>query len=316
VPPGGGLPAHCLEHCDLFFHVIEGTPSLTVGTLSEVSRPSTFGYVPPETTFSVLNESDKPARLLCIFNPAGVELGFAEAHDHWVRTGDARPETYREILARYGFRFDLDGPLPNDARVNLPLDRMDVRVESFDDFQAMRAEWAKRPPVPRLIYDLSDCFQVKKHDGDKQASTSVVLSGEDSRGRGAFFFGELGPGYSAPPHFQPSEEEIFFVAEGNLTLRCGNRTLAIKQGAFGFAPRGATHGFVNPGPGVARVITLNTPAGHERGFERMSEYMHGKHDAEGLVNMMHNHGWVTHSTEGWGAEGTQAEGYVDPYRTD
>jgi mannose-6-phosphate isomerase-like protein (cupin superfamily) len=316
IPRGGGLPVHCLENCDLFFHIIEGTPHVTLGSLSETSLPMTFGYVPAETTFAVLNNTAEPVRLLCIYVPAGVELGFAEAHEHWVSTGDADPATYRKILGRYGFRFDLDGPLPNDARVNLPIERMDVSVESFEDFQSLRDQWAKRPPVPRLIHDRSDCFKLPIPDGEAQVNADVVLGGEDSRGRGVFFYAEQGPLYSAPPHFQPSEEEIFFLLEGNLNLRCGSTTRQLKPGYFGFAPRGASHGFINPGPGVARMITLNSPAGHERGFESMIEFMsQPNHQAEDLVNLMQDHGWITHDTEGWGADGTQAEGYVNPYET-
>jgi quercetin dioxygenase-like cupin family protein len=304
IPPGGGLPPHCQHDADMYFYVIEGEVEFTVGKLTERSRADSYAFIPSQTTGAFLNKSNAPARLFAICYPAGAERAFAAAHELWVKTGDVAPGPYLAALARFGFCFDLAGPLPNDARTNTPDSELVAKVESFDDFMAMRRKWTERRPVPILRHDTKGCYQLRVPDGPTWVTSKVLVSGDDSRGGAVMFYGEVDAGYSAPPHFQPSEEELFYLIEGELRLTCGNATMQLDKGYFGFAPRGATHGFVNNGNAVTRIITLNSPAGHERGFRMIEEFL--KAPTDGFEERLSNHGWQMHSMDAMGPEGTHA----------
>jgi quercetin dioxygenase-like cupin family protein len=302
IAPGGGLPPHYQHDADMYFYVIEGEVEFTVGKLTEPSRVNSYAYIPSQTTGAFLNKSNAPARLFVICSPAGTERAFAAAHELWVKTKDPAPESYLDVLSRFGFSFDVSRALPNDARTNTPDAELVATVECFDDFMAMRRQWTERRPVPILRHDTKDCYQLRLPDGPTWITSKVLVGGDDSRGGGVMFYGEIDPGYSAPPHFQPSEEELFYLIEGRLKLTCGNSTMQLDKGYFGFAPRGATHGFVNNGDCVTRIITFNSPAGHERGFRMIEEFM--KAPTDGFQERLSNHGWQMHSMDAMGPEGT------------
>ena len=74
-----------------------------------------------------------------------------------------------------------------------------------------------------------------------------------------------------PPHVHESEEEAFYVVEGELKVQIGERTLQARAGTFALVPRGTVHTFSNPAPRPARVLFIVSPAGFERAFEEMAE---------------------------------------------
>jgi quercetin dioxygenase-like cupin family protein len=76
----------------------------------------------------------------------------------------------------------------------------------------------------------------------------------------------IAPGFSPPLHVHRLEDESFYVLEGDLTMRCGERTFRATAGAFVFLPRNIPHTFVVEGDRPARMLTLLTPGGGERVF--------------------------------------------------
>jgi mannose-6-phosphate isomerase-like protein (cupin superfamily) len=85
----------------------------------------------------------------------------------------------------------------------------------------------------------------------------------------------LAPGFSPPLHIHHAEDESFWVLEGTLTMRCGDRTFRAEPGSFVFLPRDVPHTFVVEGETPARMLTLLTPGGGE-GF-----FVDGGRPAEG-----------------------------------
>lgn len=77
----------------------------------------------------------------------------------------------------------------------------------------------------------------------------------------------IAPGFSPPLHIHRREDESFWVLEGDLTMRCGDRTFHAGPGSFVFLPRDVPHTFVVEGNAPARMLTLITPGGGE-GFFR------------------------------------------------
>jgi mannose-6-phosphate isomerase-like protein (cupin superfamily) len=73
----------------------------------------------------------------------------------------------------------------------------------------------------------------------------------------------IAPGFSPPLHVHHREDEAFWVLEGELSMRCGDRTFRARRGAFVFLPRDIPHTFVVEGDAPARMLTLLTPGGGE-----------------------------------------------------
>jgi mannose-6-phosphate isomerase-like protein (cupin superfamily) len=84
----------------------------------------------------------------------------------------------------------------------------------------------------------------------------------------------VAPGFSPPLHVHHREDEAFYVLEGDLSMRCGDRTFRAAAGSFVFLPRDVPHTFVVEGDTPARMLTLLTPGGGEGLF------VEGGHPAE------------------------------------
>lgn len=69
------------------------------------------------------------------------------------------------------------------------------------------------------------------------------------------------PGYAPPLHVHQRADEIFYLLEGNLEVRCGPDTWEAGPGSLVFLPRGIAHGFTNTADAPARTLLINAPAG-------------------------------------------------------
>lgn len=287
VRPGAVLAAHHLADVDNYWYVVGGELELTIGDRAILAGPDTLGYAPRDTTQAIANRSDDDGRVIMWQSPAGYERAFAELHRLTQEQPDISESDCRAVLGRYGYQFH-EGTvrLPNDTRVNARPERLEVDVQSLDDFNRLRADWARQRAVPRLVIERDQCPDIPMDGQD----TKVLISGDESAGEAVVFHLGVDAGYLAVPHHQPAEEEIFLVLEGEVKLTVGNQTVVLGPGGFGFAPRNGTHSFQNPTAETMRMVTINAPAGHERGFEMIVKEA-GKDTFEaGLLA----HGWRVH----------------------
>jgi mannose-6-phosphate isomerase-like protein (cupin superfamily) len=286
LAPGAALPAHFHEVGHTYWWVLDGEVNLTIGKLTERVGRYAFGYAPARTRQAVNNPTKEPAHLYLAYSPAGADHAFAAAHAHWVATGGSNEDEYLAILARYGFNFDTGTELVNDARTNEQATRLEAHISRFEEYAALRDAWGRRTGVPKLLVTPPARNYVELPG----VTSKVLLSGDEGSGSAVAFLGRAEANYGAPAHHQPSEEEIFYVVEGELELTCGSLTRRVGPGAFGFAPRNATHGFKNPTDQVTTILTVNSPAGHERGFEMIMR--EGESDQFGQLLVAH--GWRMH----------------------
>lgn len=261
--PGAGLAAHYQEDLHTYLLVTAGQVELGIGRLVESVGQHSLGYAPPLTRIGFRNRSATPAQLVVVYSPAGAERAFEAAHHHWVTTHDDNEASYHDVLARFGFHFD-STPLDNDARTNEVLPEVDFVFTGEGDLEALRAEFSRRPALPRLVRTTPDEVDAK---GAGASRRKQLMNGDYSAGNAMINLLSGLPGFGAPAHHQPTEEEMFFITDGFLDVTCANQTMRLGSGAFAFCPRNCTHAFVNTTDSEVRFATMNSPAGHERAME-------------------------------------------------
>jgi quercetin dioxygenase-like cupin family protein len=99
-----------------------------------------------------------------------------------------------------------------------------------------------------------------------QNRMTVKAFAEDTGGAFGLVESRIAAGASPPLHVHRREDEAFFVIEGEVRFRCGDRELLAGPGSFVFLPRDVPHTFVVEGDDDAHMLTLMTPGGGERFF--------------------------------------------------
>ena len=99
-------------------------------------------------------------------------------------------------------------------------------------------------------------------------SITVRLRGEDTGARLGMIEQVVPGGYPGPGlHVHPEFDETFYVVDGTLAFRVGDRAYEAGPGTVAFVPRGTPHTFANASEEPARSFVLVTPGGFERYFE-------------------------------------------------
>jgi RimJ/RimL family protein N-acetyltransferase/quercetin dioxygenase-like cupin family protein len=160
------------------------------------------------------------------------------------------------VLEKCGFR--ITGEEPEGLILELAANGSatgrseDVTLESEGLF--VGPEEGKALPNP-----IGGRMMVKVRDGDTGGSFSV----HDN----VIPAGSPGP----LPHLHRDHEETFYVLEGELTVRVGERRITAPAGSFVVIPRGVVHQPSNPQTEPTRVLLIFSPAGMEHFFEEAAQ---------------------------------------------
>lgn len=76
VPPGGGPPPHVHSREEEGFYVIEGEVMIHVDGQQVVAGPGSFVNMPVGSTHWFRNETERPAKMLILVAPGGMEALF------------------------------------------------------------------------------------------------------------------------------------------------------------------------------------------------------------------------------------------------
>jgi mannose-6-phosphate isomerase-like protein (cupin superfamily) len=98
---------------------------------------------------------------------------------------------------------------------------------------------------------------------------AVKASAADTAGQYTLVEITAPPGLEAPLHVHYTEDEGFYVLEGNVTIVVGEETVVLAAGQHAFGPRDVPHKFT-VGPEGARMLWLLTPGGFESLIEEVS----------------------------------------------
>jgi len=69
----------------------------------------------------------------------------------------------------------------------------------------------------------------------------------------------LPPGLSTTPHYHPRTEEIYYILEGQGTMRVGDEVQAVGRGDAIAIPPGAEHEITNAGEAVLKFLCCCAP---------------------------------------------------------
>ena len=94
----------------------------------------------------------------------------------------------------------------------------------------------------------------------------LKVTGEQSGGQFSLIEMLYPAGAVVPRHVHHRENELFYLIDGELEMRVGERQISAKPGTTIFAPRNIPHGF-QVGAKPVHYLILYTPAGFE-GFIR------------------------------------------------
>jgi mannose-6-phosphate isomerase-like protein (cupin superfamily) len=71
------------------------------------------------------------------------------------------------------------------------------------------------------------------------------------------------PRFIAPMHLHHNDDEAWYVLEGVLCVRVGDKDVEASAGSAVFVPRGTPHTYWNPGPGLLRYLLVMSPQIYE-----------------------------------------------------
>ena len=96
--------------------------------------------------------------------------------------------------------------------------------------------------------------------------SSLLIKATSEHTGGTFFLSEstIAAGFPGPPaHVHDKLHDMFYVLEGELTMRLGDEELTAQPGTFVCVPPGVVHTFSNRSDAPVRLLNFNTPGGFE-----------------------------------------------------
>ena len=92
------------------------------------------------------------------------------------------------------------------------------------------------------------------------------LRGEDTGGAFSLLEVELW-GDGPPQHIHKTEDETFYVLEGEINVLMGEQIIKATAGSFLFVPKGTVHAMCRSGEKPARFLATYSPPGLEKFFD-------------------------------------------------
>ena len=119
-----------------------------------------------------------------------------------------------------------------------------------------------------------------------QTRVDYLLTAEHSKQCSVFEF-SIAPGFNTGAHYHTKIEELFYVLEGEIDLRCGGWVVRGGSWSFVFVPPGVAHAFGNSSSASGRMLLITAPPGHEKYFDELRDLIAkgGKPDPEALAKL-------------------------------
>ncbi|MGE0750542.1 MAG: cupin domain-containing protein [Variibacter sp.] len=96
----------------------------------------------------------------------------------------------------------------------------------------------------------------------------LLVTGQDTKHTSMFEW-TVPSGFSTGLHVHRTQEETFYVLEGECQWQVGERLVHATPGTYVFIPPGVAHNIANRSDKSARMIMTVSPPGHEHYFEEL-----------------------------------------------
>src|SRR5688572_16109607 len=123
---------------------------------------------------------------------------------------------------------------------------------------------------PFLVVDTTKIEPTRTHTTQ---NIRFIASSTETGGATTVFETTEMPGYKTNWHRHNNSEETFYVLEGTLTVKLGDKTHHLTAGSYVFIARGTPHAQGNLTDKPVRFITTVTPGGIEEFFHDRAELM-------------------------------------------
>ncbi len=97
---------------------------------------------------------------------------------------------------------------------------------------------------------------------------TFLATGAETNGAYFAMEGLVPPDAGPPPHIHHNQDETFYVVEGKLEIKLGDRVFEATAGDFVHISKGTPHAFVNRTRASAKLILTFMPAGDIEQFFR------------------------------------------------
>jgi quercetin dioxygenase-like cupin family protein len=108
-----------------------------------------------------------------------------------------------------------------------------------------------------------DAIVVRPGQGSRVGNVEFLARSADTP---RFTFGiiDFAAGRELEAHSHESEDDAFYILEGELTFVLSDEELRAGPGTFVLVPPGVVHGFRNDGDSAVRMLNIHAPAGFDR----------------------------------------------------
>jgi mannose-6-phosphate isomerase-like protein (cupin superfamily) len=122
--------------------------------------------------------------------------------------------------------------------------------------------------------------------------TKFKLETEHTGGTFSLALAETPPGVSPPPHVHRSDDELFLILEGEISVLSSDGWVPVTPGTAVYLPRGVPHTFRNTGSTPSRHWVLTLPSGFDQFYRQAAElFAEGSATPDRLGTLAQSYGY-------------------------
>jgi len=114
------------------------------------------------------------------------------------------------------------------------------------------------------------------------------LTGDNSSGVLDFLIVTNGPKSGPPLHIHTHANELFYILEGSLMMKCGEELTQVSTGDLVYIPKGLPHTFTNISDEPAKAINVFCPSGIAQFLEEVSTHVAPTNELLGEIANRHD----------------------------
>jgi quercetin 2,3-dioxygenase len=140
---------------------------------------------------------------------------------------------------------------------------------------------------------MSEAVIVRANEGkiiDPMPGETAVfkLTEDNSSGVLDFLIVTNGPKSGPPLHIHTHADELFYILEGSLMMKCGEELTQVSSGDLVYIPKGLPHTFANMSGESAKAITIFCPSGIAQFLEEVSTHAAPNNEVLGEIAGRHD----------------------------